>query len=419
MALNILIQQLIEAWPPSYDLPFGDPLFVQVTSAPMYLPLLQPKTPYSHRGRRERSMRVLGLDVVGNWVEDNSSKGKVSWVYGSDAQCFGTAPFALSPLLRARKLYPDVAELIWNESHVSQIEGHYLQKWERLTTELTQRESIDPLWFLHSGLVGTARALGHLETSATLGVLLSALTATSSLVRREAVQGLWATTPGQGLDVALFPLVADPDMSVREAVARALGYLGDMSSLEILLSFLSDDPPVQTEAIDALVALGYREARPLILQLAFPPRNAGRASTDERVRMTAILALQTFWQAADADVLISALTDIAIPVRTASAYVLGQTHVTEAVKGLEKLLTDDAPAVRVAAIYALLELNAASDVIPNLVQIATSGRETEYIDPIEEHGHQEGADVIHVLRHLARNGNKSAADALRGLGVSV
>lgn len=273
-------------------------------------------------------------------------------------------------------------------------------------------------------------------------LLLTGLTDASSEVRLAAAraleQRLRDRTDGLGSQVVegLMAALADDDLAVRVAVARALGEVNDPRAIETLVATLNHDdeapevrmvvagilehspemmqqhkdavdpllvaltdkaPRVRMAAADALAQAGdMRAIEPLIRLLR---------DEDYLVRLSAISGLGTLYplpalvklgssepirrrQAArelaalpDRRVigpLLAALSDDSALVTVAVIEALGQIRDPQAVEPLLPFLEDGSPPERIAAITALGELNG-TVAVPQIIQIITSESEQSKI----------------------------------------
>jgi HEAT repeat protein len=190
--------------------------------------------------------------------------------------------------------------------------------------------------------VAAARALGTLGTSGVHPDLLRLMKDPSPMVREAAVQGatdsrLASLVPG------LFDLLADPEWRVRWGAARALGSLGDPSAVPELLRVFPDPSAAVSEAIAVAVSrLDLSALSGLIEPLANSPDRESK------------LAL----------------------VRT-----LRRSRAVEAIPVLRRLLGDQVPAVRAAALEAL-------------ERVARSGPEREAAVTAVGHALQDPDDAV-------------------------
>lgn len=415
------IQHLIDEWRPADDLPDDDPLNVSLSTTPTtYLPIVQHKGWYNWYGRRQRRKSVFGLNTAGEWVMDGTAKGRIACVYGTSEQAFGQMPVSLSPLLRARTSYPEIASLIWDDAVIPRVEARSLDRWRQMCVDVAARTDVDLTWWRKSGYVGTASGLGRLETPATLAALLDGLSAPSPRIREEAILGLYNTTAGQGLHRSLLALVGDPDAKVRKAVALALGSIGDVDGLPALFGLLHDpDSVVRAQSVEALVTLGFPQSRDAILGVI--NTSTGISLKESHPRMLAVLALQTFWHEQDDTLVLELLADPAPSVRAAAIYVLGRMHISHALPTVEGALWDPTSEVRVAAAYALLDFAQYDNarVVPRLVEMAVTPRDPlTFIDPFDWQPERESTEALEVLLRMAKNGDILADSALRQLTMS-
>jgi hypothetical protein len=415
-----LIAQLIAEWTPTPG-NVDDPLAISLNleGAPAYLPLLQAKHWYSRYGRRRQAHRVLGLNISGEWVEDGPAKGRVSRTFGSAAECFSDAWFALRPLKRARERYPALRDLIWNEVEVAQIEERYLSKWKAEVDALQDDETRDDEWLRRHDLLSGEAKLGFLETPRTLSALVAALRAPTANVRQRAVRGLGCTIPGRGLEREVIALADDASATVRTAVAQALGSIGTRETLPILLAYLRDEPAIGVVAISALVSQGLPEAREEIVRIATSAEDTREDHADDAtvsLQMAATLALQTFWAPGDAETLVLLCKVDAPAVREVAAFVLGEMRVDTATADLERLLWDPMPQVRSSAAWALGTLGR-DEFIPRFVELAQSDSDYFY-DPVTQNYEHESSIALETMLLMAQRGSARARAAYDGLRLS-
>jgi HEAT repeat protein len=384
-ALTHPIRALIEQWtPPDPGAGAGDdPLAIQLDHHPAYLPVLQSKCWHSHFGAHRQARRVLGLDGSGRWVEDGRANGQIARVLGTGLEPLAMAAFSLGPLRRARSLYPDLADLIWDPLQVAARERTWLQQWDAVVAAARSEPTAAQEGLLDlvndelfSALVRLSGTFGRFETPALVAALRQALDSPSLLVRSAGAWGLRLTTPGQGFDAWLLDQVADPQPAVRQMVACALGQIGSDTAQEPLQRYLRDQPVVQQEAIDALVALENPTSRPAILSLAAD----WSAHPVEQGQARALMALQAFWHDEDAALLLRALQAKAAAVRGAAAYTLGEQRIVAAIPDVRRALWDPEPEVRTHAGYALVKLGDVG-MAARVTELATNGVEW-FTDPL-------------------------------------
>ena len=154
------------------------------------------------------------------------------------------------------------------------------------------RLSADPLAFLDDSdpavrrlAVSIAAAQPHLEdlASALPGILAGD---DSPRVRAEAAEVLG--TRGTGALDVLLAATADPDPVVLEAIATALGEIGDPGGVPWLIQAAIDHPDrlVREATVAALGAIGDERARPVLLDLV--------ANAPPQVRRRCVVALTVF-----------------------------------------------------------------------------------------------------------------------------
>jgi HEAT repeat protein len=86
-------------------------------------------------------------------------------------------------------------------------------------------------------------------------------------VRRAAVEAIdWSNFPGDALST-LAKLLQDTDVSVRMHAAEALGGLGDVRAMRLLIDALDDDPMVTRQAARGLGHLKDEAAVAALIQL--------------------------------------------------------------------------------------------------------------------------------------------------------
>jgi HEAT repeat protein len=427
MASNPAIQRRIANWrevPPSG--PF-DPVDVRFQAAavhPNYVPLIQPKLPINRYGLREISQRVLGIDVMERWVEDNAAKGIPSATYTSLEACLRGARFPCSPLREASRRYPDLRDIVWNQQEAQAVAEKYLLHWQRMLSAepylaLSAGPGTTSLPELPSEDVNVAAVLGLLELPDTLAALRTGLTAPSGLLRDQAAHGLAHTMPGRNTENSLLEHAHDVLPTVRATIAHSLGQVGSEQSLGILLPLLRDESPrVQQAAIDGLVLLGLPQARDPIRSLVLAHAQAKAADEADLVRMSAILALRTFWAEEDVALLQQlALHDPSATVRSASIFVLGREQQRSAIGDLRRALLDVSPLVRGTAAHALASLDDEVS-IPHIAESARSSV-PHYVDPLSGQYESESTMAIDSLVELAHRGHLNARTALEKLELDI
>lgn len=407
------LQHYREVWHTPNDVAPGDPLAVQLSGPPSYLPLLQQKGGYASSGLRMQRHSVLGLSDGGQWVEDRKASGQISHVYGSSQACFGEAPFGLFPLQEACGLYPNVAHLIWNEEEAQQIENSFLAQWHVFLEDSQSRLLPDPVSAAHRRYSNPELALGRLETPATCAALTAALSSPDSGIRSRGVSGLAQTTPARGFRQSVMPLIDDADGEVRQRVARALGAIGTVDSLPALYRLLNDLPRIQVSAIHALVALGLPQSRSVIFSIAVGEEH-GFESPEISVQAQAVLALQTFWEPSDGEACRRLLGHSRAPVRAAAAWDLGAMGVISAVGDVYQALWDSEPAVRVAAAYALMKLGDERG-MARIQELASQRVAHPYMDEIAGNWEIETTLLQFLLFDWSKKGSHAAEQAVQAI----
>jgi HEAT repeat protein len=133
--------------------------------------------------------------------------------------------------------------------------------------------------------VAVVRAIGKLAHRNGSAVLASAMTDTSPMVRREAVNA-WAVILRQQGAAPVSGLVADPDLTVRRAATQVVGRFREATARAALeqLVVSDSDPAVRRNAAWALGRIGDPASRTVL----------DRAASDESslVRMTARAAIR-------------------------------------------------------------------------------------------------------------------------------
>ncbi len=154
---------------------------------------------------------------------------------------------------------------------------------------------------------------------------------------------------GDGSSVAaVVPWLADPRMEVRFTAVQALGFLGDPAGIEPLRARLEDaDPKVQEMAAIHVKRLeGFAAAR------------ADLASADPAARARACRTLADAKQTGSAAAIAKLLGDAAEGVRAAAAAALGDLGHAAGAEGLAGLLADPSATVKHSAVLALGKLGA-------------------------------------------------------------
>ncbi|MDP8214662.1 MAG: HEAT repeat domain-containing protein [Candidatus Euphemobacter frigidus] len=201
-------------------------------------------------------------------------------------------------------------------------------------------------------------------------------------VRLEAIKNI-SRIPGPKADALLLETLNDPDPSVRQAGALALGRWGDEQVIPMLIRIV-DNRRLSTDAISILARMKVDEAVPAIAKHLSDDHLGHRRNTahylgmmgdpqaldyllpclkDESylMRKTTVYAL---WQLHDPRAippLIEALNDDAAIVKKLAAYSLGKLGDPEAIEPLEKLLKDTTDSNHLYAALALVELGVPVD----------------------------------------------------------
>jgi len=427
MSSNPVIQHNIANWRETPSSTPFDPLDVRFRTPdirPEYLPLIQPKQPMNKYGLRVISQRILGVDAEERWVEDNPAEGKASATYITLEGCLRGARFPFSLVHQASLRYPDIGEMLWNEREIQAVAEKYLLHWRRmLATEgypdFPAQSSPALLPLLPMDDVGVAPVLGLLELPDTVAALFSGLNSPTALLRREAAHGLAQTMPRHEVEQHLLGHIHDPAPGVRAEIAVALGCVGSEQSLDTLLALLGDIAPVvRQEAINGLICLGLPQARDPIRALIFAQGGKDTSGEVDLVRMSAILALRTFWTEEDMALLQEiTLHDTSPVARSTAVFVLGQQQREEALGELRRALRDASPLVRGAAAQALAALDDVAS-IPRLVELAQSDV-PHFVDPLSGQYESETTFAIDALVGLARRGHSNARSALKSLGLDM
>lgn len=195
-----------------------------------------------------------------------------------------------------------------------------------------------------------AWALGEIEDSASAPALIRALRSTHALVRLAAVGALGSIESEQSRPEIERLLRDDSDIAVRAHAARALGDIGNSSSIRALSQALRDAAPrVQYEAIEAINNLHDIETAP-------PELVAATKSSDAKMQRLAAMALAEIHDPQTLDALLALITHADRDVRLHIAEALGEIGSAKASGGLMALLKDSDPEVRRAAAEALGEI---------------------------------------------------------------
>jgi len=159
----------------------------------------------------------------------------------------------------------------------------------------------------------------------------------------------------------LATLTSDPDRTVRETAAFALGEIGDPSSADALVKFANDsDAGVAAEAVEALSKLAPR----LPLASYSPFTDAARP---EGVRVRALRFLFRFNADQASAIAAAALDSPDVPVREAATYALARRAYAPARDRLQLLTSDSNVLTRVYAAAALGRI-AAKESVPSLIE---------------------------------------------------
>lgn len=150
----------------------------------------------------------------------------------------------------------------------------------------------------------------------------------------------------------LVALLGNSDAEVRAAAARALGRIGDESSVAALVGAIEDrDPDVRREVVFALGQLGKPEALDALKRVA-----ASNAAADER--REAVLALGKVTGKSASSAILPFLADPNPAVRGDAALALARTADSLAASDLKPLLADADATVRARAAWAAGRLKA-------------------------------------------------------------
>ena len=208
---------------------------------------------------------------------------------------------------------------------------------------------------------------------------------------------------------ALEPLHAallSQDWVVRMHAARAVGRLGNPTSVETLGLLLQDTvPAVRDEAIEALVSIGESAVAPLVEALAHQ---------DWRIRLRATEALCVMKSQTAVKPLTGLLQrDPDIAVRQEAARALGNIGDRTTVDALLEAIEE--PRLRVRAIEALGKIGDRR-VLPLLFRLISELKTSEYEDrtpACEDHRYEQDlASVEEAIRALARIRDKEAVPLL-------
>lgn len=247
-----------------------------------------------------------------------------------------------------------------------------------------------------------AIALGRIGDPRAAPVLARAL-AEAPEMAPSAAQALARLCDQRGLD-ELLPLLGHSDGSVRQAVISALASL---------------HYPTRAESLRGLLAHPYgrvREAAVRILDEADRP-DAVQAllerchDEDEQVRAAALERLATTGDACVVPTLAQALGSETPRVREAAARALARVYGVEAVTALATALTDGDPWVRKAAAEALAQ-HRAQEVVEDLLRLAQADTDVEVRRAaVEALGWIGGERMLAVLSNLAKDGDERIAQA--------
>lgn len=175
------------------------------------------------------------------------------------------------------------------------------------------------------------------------------LTDPVAFVRLDAAESVLTLGDASGLDT-LRALVAeaekDPNVARRASLALARrGFYTDMA-----MSAMSDECwVVRSEAVHALSNLSDRDAAYRVMEI-------GAQDKDERVRLSAAIALGHFQESRAIEVLASLRSDPSPTVRAAVAKSLGDTRMFDAISVLLNMLDDDSTIVAAPINAALVKL---------------------------------------------------------------
>lgn len=162
-------------------------------------------------------------------------------------------------------------------------------------------------------------------------------------VRESAVQTL--DLIGEPAVEPLINALQNENVATREAVARALGTIGDARAIEPLMESLRDESRRVREAgARALAAIGTPSVERLI---------QGLSDDDWHMRVGSIIALRITGVPETIPDLIGLLSDKSIYVRREAVKTLGRMGDARAVPQLCRVLREDAKEVRVRAAWAL------------------------------------------------------------------
>lgn len=196
------------------------------------------------------------------------------------------------------------------------------------------------------------------------------------------------------------------DWVVRMHAARAVGRIGNPTSVETLGLLLQDKvPAVRDEAITALVSIGELAVAPLVEALAHQ---------DWRIRLRATEALCVMKSQTAVKPLVGLLQrDPDIAVRQEAARALGNIGDSAAVDAL--LVAFNEPRLQVRVIEALGKIGDRR-VLPLLFQLISELKTSEYEDrtpACEDHRYEQDlASVEEAIRALARIRDKEAIPLL-------
>jgi HEAT repeat protein len=236
--------------------------------------------------------------------------------------------------------------------------------------------------------------------------LIAELSDPTMSIRRAAIAKIMRrrSKRGQAFE-SLTRLLNDSDASVRKAVVKALGKLGDQRALPYLACMLNDRiSQVRVLAVQALEKLSGAQATPHLI--------VGLSDRTMSVRVAALEALIRLHGAQATPYLLTALTDQAEPVRLRALAALNNVQGPQAVLSLQGALTNQAELVRVAALETLVRLNGAQEIPHLLAALADRARPVRVlaIRLLGQIG-QSHSEVIPDLLALTADADKSIREA--------
>ena len=203
---------------------------------------------------------------------------------------------------------------------------------------------------------------------------------------------------------ALMAHLGEPDPALRQAVVAALNSIGHPDMPQRVMPLLDDqDPIVQESALRIAGYFGYPECFSRVVACCGDP--------SDTVRRVAIEQLALFDDRCVLALLETALKDTSAPVRVAAAATLGRINHPSSADVLLRALEDPDPWVRYVSVKSLAAVGDASSAAAVIERLTTDWAPHVRLAAVEAVGRLLGKDALEVLEPLARATNQDIARA--------